>query len=509
MPHPLVKLRPGSINVDVPPSEVVPEEWTSGVNFQFKDGFANRSLGWDAIFPATSQPPIHTINARQTGSYNYWISCQPDGVFVTNGGSAWVDITPDIYTYTADPNAWTSALLNGIPVINNGINPPFYWDLVGIMLPLPGWPAATACRAIRSFKYHLVAMHINDFQDQYIWSDAAAPGSVPLSWEPTPSTDSGDNILSATRGAIIDGAKLRGQFMLWKSHSGYRMNYVGGTFVMATQKFLSNSGVLSRNCIAEVEGYQAIFTDGDIIRTDGQNVTSIIDRRAKSTIFSQISSEFYERSYVVTNRPRNEVLFCFPTTDAPDGYPDLALVWDYARDRIGFRDINSSPYMAAGTVFQVPGDNEWNQQIGSWDEQTRIWGQSTYRAADDGVLMLQNSPQMYRLDGSATAAGVGVDSRIRREYLDFGAPGDVKTLSRVWPRITAPEGTNISVRVGGQMTPDNPVTWSDYIPYLPEADDFVSVFATGRGLSFEFSSIGGQAFQLEGFDVELTARGRF
>ena len=112
-----------------------------------------------------------------------------------------------------------------MPVFNNGIDDPFYWDgvVTNICLPLPDWPALTKCKAMRSFKYHLFAMDItqNSIRDQdlVLWSDAADPNTIPQSWTPGPDNDAGSNTLSATEGAIIDAEKLRDQFVIYKNRS--------------------------------------------------------------------------------------------------------------------------------------------------------------------------------------------------------------------------------------------------------------------------------------------------
>ncbi|MCP3999396.1 MAG: hypothetical protein GY727_00580 [Gammaproteobacteria bacterium] len=524
MAHQLIKLRPTSVNLDVPPAELPMEEWSSGLNFTFRDGFAVRVAGWNKLFPDTSDTPIWTINARQTAGSNYWITAQPNGIFVTDTG-AWKDITPAGYVWNGAPDAWTGGLLNGMPFMNNGVMPPFYWDLdfttPTVCQTLPGWPADTLCKAMRSYKYHLIAMHItvglNDFPDQIYNSSAAAPGLMPDSWTPTAANDAGDNVLAATRGAVIDGAKLRGQFLLYKDHSVYRANYIGGTFVFAYEKFLGNTGVLARNCIVDIEGEHAFFSDGDILRTDGQNVKSIIDRRFKRNLFEQISSEHYKNSFVVENRSHNEVYFCYPETD--NIYPNMAVAWDYARDQVSLREIGATPYMTAGTVAYFDPDDSWDAQTDSWEVMTRVWGQTEFQAADDGIVMLQESKDnIFRFDNTEFEDGSAIDGHMEKTYIDFGVPEQVKTVMRVWPRTTSTkENLTIKIRAGGSHTPDRAIEWSDWVDYKPstltptEENDFVSLFATGRYLSFQFQVAGDTSyiFALLGFDVELAPRGRF
>ena len=84
-----------------------------------------------------------------------------------------------------------------------------------------------------------------------------------------------------------------------------------------------------------------------------------------------------------------------------------------------------------------------------------------------------------------------------------------KLVTRIWPRITASSNVLIHVRVGAAQTANQEVQWSPARDFRPNQDQFVSEFANGRFLSFEFTSDGGQPFQLDGFDVELQEGGKF
>jgi hypothetical protein len=531
MPLPLVKLRPTSVNPDVPAAELGEEVWSACQNFTFVNGFANRVKGWVPIFPEIptigSDYPLHILNARQTGVENYWIAVCTNSVWVTNGGSPWVDITPVSYLAVADASQITSCSLNGIPVMNTGVVTPFYWPIGAAQCePLPGWTDGDLCGFIDSFKFHLVAGNIStateSFPSELRWSDAAAPANVPSNWLPSPVSDAGFTTLGATRGAIIHGAKLRGDYMIYKDHSAYRMSYQGGSFVMSIRKFLSNTGILSRNCIAEVEGYHVILGDGDVWRTDGQNVTSILDRRMKHYLFSLISSENYEQAYLALNRRNSEVLICF--MQEGETVPSTAIVWEYNRDVLGVRDIGIAPAMAYGTVTEQDAAETWDApyyQNTSWDQIPvgNLWGVAQYQAADDGLIITQTlDKQLYQFDQGSTENGSFISANVDKTQVDFGMPEERKTVTRVWPRVTVPSGGNpfIFLQMAATDSPNDRITWGKTHLFAPNRtgpnDDHLDVFYSGRYIHFRFQVNGARSepFQLEGFDVELSApRGRF
>ncbi|GAG28067.1 unnamed protein product, partial [marine sediment metagenome] len=257
-----------------------------GDNVLFPNGFSAAAPGWEAaggntLFKALWLLPFQTLETF------YWIYVGTDdagttgGIGLTDGTTHW-DITPAVWAATP-AGSITGGVLNGVPFINNGIDIPVFWDLVptNVMTTLPGWPAAQRCQAMRAFKYHLIAMNMTDaggdFPDVVAWSDAANPGQIPATWIADPSNQAGSFSIAATPGGVVDGLALRDQFMVYKQHSTAIMQYIAGQFVFSNRKAFVTSGILARNCAAEMYGAHYVITDGDIIQHNGQEVKSLID----------------------------------------------------------------------------------------------------------------------------------------------------------------------------------------------------------------------------------------
>ena len=506
-----IELRPKGINYDIPPSEVSTEEYTYGENILFRNGFAEKARGWEQVFPDPTFEPQYLLNVT-TSSANYWVVGADDGIYVTDS-VAWFDITPASFVAPTELNQWTGGVLNGIPVLNNGQGAPWYWDLNtgNVMLDIPDWPANTTCGFIRPFKFHLIAGNITNvsgnFPNQIVWSSAAEPGGIPQEWTPTPSNDAGDVQLSSTPVPVIDGGPLRDAFMVYKQHSTFELKYVGGTFVYASRKVFASSGILARNCVVEFEGSQFVFTDGDIIKTDGQNFVSLISRRAKQSLFAVIDPDTFPYSYVALNRPDNEIMFCLPANPSP--VPNLALVYNTRFDTLGLRVIGECAHINWGNVSVAGTDSSWSGLVGTWADQVGAWTQSRFNSADDGLVMANTEFQkIYELDSSIDQDGEPAPWILRRGYLDFGMPSTNKTLTRVWPRCQAQNEGVINLRVGGTETTEESVQWLPPIPFDPNTQRYVDVITVGKFLSFEFSGDTGQIV-LTGFDVELMESGRY
>ncbi len=207
------KVRPTKgIAADIETWEVGPDYYTKALNVMFRDGFPDRYFGQAEVFATPLHQPVYLQSVvNQSGAY--FVYASDNNVSVVTGSThsdiSWLGQSASDFN-----NAWTGGLINNIVFLNNGIDVPHYWDgVVGNpMIPLPGWPAGTVCKAIRAFRFYLFAFDITGpggaLSNQLLWSDSAEPGTVPQSWAPAIDNDAGFVELSATQGPIIDGGGL-------------------------------------------------------------------------------------------------------------------------------------------------------------------------------------------------------------------------------------------------------------------------------------------------------------
>ena len=518
----LAEFRPTSANLDTPAAEVDEDTWTDLDNFYMRNGFAQRAQGDSKFFTALTTKPQNLINVF-AGTSNFWVIMGDDAVQVIDQAGAVNVITPTIYGPGLVSENLNSTIINGFPIQSFQQNPPTFWDknTSNICAPLAGWPVNTTAKSIRSFKFFLIAMNIIDnaveFPDALIWSDAAEPGAVPTEWAPSPSNQAGTTQLSATSGVIIDGLALRGQFVIYKNHSTYLCNFVGGTFVFSFRKLFTTSGILANNCVAEVEGQHVVMTDGDVIIHDGQNLRSLVDRTMRRFIFLQIDPNNFERSFVFNYRAAKECWICFPTTG--NVHPNVAVVWDYAQNLLSVRQLPDLwSFAASGNVLASAGAIDWDTQTGDWDQQPGNWNRAQFTAAFERVLAASppNSQLLFVDDTNSKSDGVSpVGGTITRESLELGAPESFKYVRRIWPRIDGTTGTIVKIRVGSQVTPSGAISWSAFQDFNVNEDDFLNFDVAGRYISvrFEEDTVPGapiQAlWQLHGFDIEYTLQGEF
>jgi len=517
-PKNIVQLRPTKgINVDLPPSEVGNEFYTTANNMHFRDGFASRTLGEVQVYPNLLSNLRNIINLQVAG-INYWVYTGENTITAVTG-STHSDITPiGGLTTRDDPNTYTTSLLNGILTWNNGDDPPQFWDGVtgNPMTELPGWIAGDRAEAIRPFKFHLFALDLTESTAGQLpmnlkWSSAAAPGNIPTQWLPAADNDAGDTQLSDTPGAIIDAAPLRGAFIIYKQQSTYICDFIGGQFVFSFRKLFVTSGVLSRNCITEYNGRHFVLTDDDIVVHDGNQVQSLLDKRARRAVFSGLDQANFQSSFVVNYEKRKELWFCLPS--AGNFFADTAIIYNLQEDAWSRRDLVETAHGAIGIVSDTTVDESWNADPDPWDGDLTRWDEQLFNASELSLVLASTNEttptdsKMLEVDIGPDFDGVPVNGLLQKLEMHFDEPARLKLVKRCYPKVNANPGTEITFRIGGSDIIGGPITWSAPTVWTQGVSERLDLFAQGHYISFEASSTGAQPWELIGFDLELELRG--
>ena len=507
-PKRLLRLRPiRGIAWDTPAHEVGPEFYTAGQNVLFRSGFAQRLPGYRSAYATalgTAAPGdiLHAVNAFLGGT-NYWLIFEADGTAWAIEGTNATEIDDSLLTTIADPYRYSSALLNGIPIISNGSDEPVYWPGSGDLATLPDWTATESAKAIAVFKYHIFAMDISGpggtFPNLVKWSAAAEPGTVPDSWTPAADNEAGSTELADGAGPVLCAVPLRDSLVFYKRSTMYGAQYVGGNQKYAFQKLQSASGSLTRRSVCDINGQHLVVTDGDIILTDGTNRRSIGESRAKDYLFNQLNQDSYLELFCVYHRARHEVLIGFPLAGADRC--NAALVYDIAKDSFGHRTLPSVAQAAIGSINDTTPSNTWADRSDTWAEATDKWGSSSIAAATDSLVLaaVDDLVQQDAQDAVALEASFG------KHDITFGEPERVKFVRRLHVRAKPGFGT-LRVRVGARMTPTDSITWAAE-QALTEPDQIVNMFAQGRYISVEVRSIDSDVWTVSGIDIEAELRG--
>ena len=481
-----------------------PEAWTYARNMRAVADGIERIGGQTQ---ALGTPPIapHFAMSISTPSQVYWLYTSLTKGYVYDGATH-TDITRVLGDYnTGNTRDWNGALLGGVPILNNGIDPPQQWAPLSPgtkLVALANWPANTKCRVMRAFGPSLIALNVTEgstvFPHLVRWSHPADPGTVPISWDASdPTRDAGRvDLPDVNAGVIVDGLSLRGNFFVYKEGSVWRMTFVGGTFLYDFKTFLETAGALTSRCVTiTADGSKHVFaSQDDILIHDGNSYESVIANRYKTFLFNAMDTVNYINSFIFINPYRDEIVFCFP--EKGHTYPNRAMIWNYRLGKNGSiteADVNyrnaaiGVVESSSGLAWNDPPDSQWNLDLEQWSTQERR----------KVVLCGTDASKFYSLDTGITNDGVDFEGKVVRESLALVGRKRTgewivdwqkrKMVRRLWVRAT---GGPIAVRVGFQEQENGVTTWTPAQTFNVTTQQYLDVFGSGRAVGIEFSSYG-------------------
>jgi len=504
------------------PHELPINAWSAGKNVRFRDGMVEKFFGNQSVGGVPTVAPYWTMPIT-IGSTTYWIYAGLGKVYSWDGGTH-TDITRlsgGDYSATTLRN-WTGAVLGGIPILNNGVDVPQMWRPPGAgnrLSPLGNWPTGYSAGAMRAFRRFLIAMDITkggvNYSKMVKWSHPAPVGDIPPSWDEADETrDAGEIEIGDTEGPVLDGVKMRDQFVLYKNDSVHWMQYVGGVEVFRFPGIFDSFGMLAKRCAVEyAKGNHAVFAQGDLITHNAQSWESIVSGRMRRWIFNQLDANNFPKSFVVSNPNAMEVWFCFPTAGSVN--PNLAAVWNWKENSMGIRDINFNHATNGRVAITLAGDT-WNSDPQVWNLDPSTWDEGT--SDPIGQRMLAASPSLQRLlmeDSTNQFDGTDLECYVERTGIQLplkvGGPPDlanVKFITEFWPRILGTQGGIVKVSFGSQERPQGPVVWEKTMDYVIGETQFLDPLISTRLLALKFESDTPIEWRLAGYEVNVEDGGR-
>lgn len=507
-PKALLRLQPkrGFIS-DTADHEASEEFWTECSNVQFRDGFATRLDGYRPSYEteiASIAPDemYHAVNSIFS-SLNWWLLFQATGEAHAIQAGTVLQIDGGLLTTVEKPWEFSSALLNGLPIISNSRDAPVYWSGGGNLALLPGWASGESCRFIAVLKFHIFAFNISGpggtFEHLVKWSNATEPGAVPQEWTPTLDNDAGDVVLADSPGAVLCAYPLGDSLYIYKRSATYQTRYIGGQNVFSFRKIQSSSGALTPRSVCDIGGAHFVVSDGDIILNDGTTRRSIGESRVKDWLFDHLDTDEFFQLSCSYNRAKDEVIIAFPSNGST--YCDTALVYDLSRDSFGVRTLAQVTHVPVGLVRDTVPENTWANRTEPWVVATGVWAATLGASAVDSLITLKADEftQEDVNNGIEFAASIG------RTGLTFGEPERIKFVKRVHIRTRETFG-NLIIRVGGSMEPNSAIDWGPEVTISGD-QQIVNCFGMGRYIGIQIRSIDGVIWKITGVDMEAEMRG--
>lgn len=467
-------LRPFQGHVlDIDPIELSDNVLSQAHNVDMRRGFPSRIRGRRSAYaPPLPVDPYHALNFNLLG-FNWWVILGTVNAYALETSNEY-NISPAVaFSAISNPHQWSSTLLNGIPVVTNGLDKPHYWNgnSATDFVILPGWPAATSCAFIVAFRFHLFALNITNgggnFDNMILWSDATQPGAVPTTWAAAPGNEAGSAFLADTAGRCVAGRPLGNQLMIYKPGSFYAIEYAGQqpSNIFIVRPAVRSAGLLSPHClqtVSDLNGVERhiIVGNDDVLINDGAVARSIADPRIKRALKNSIDETNKLNCFTIWDKTQRELWVCVPESGSQ--FATKAHIWDGGRDTWVTRDLNSVKYGTTGFVNDTAPSNSWNSDANQWNSDTTIWNEQTLGTMEK-VLTFETSA-MYEED---VAPNVAVNAIIRRDDLVFQDEIQIKITSRVHVFGSGDGLNSLQIRLGARNNTNEGIVWGSPVSILP------------------------------------------
>lgn len=531
--------------LDVPGIRLPANAWTSLQNCRCEDGLVFPIPGHESYATPSVVPYWLLLVPLQASLGNNntirWIYGGTGKVYMYDG-STHEDITRTTGgDYSTSANfGWNGGVLSGIPVLNNGVDPPQMWSppTTGTNLSdLTGWPASYTARVIRPFRNFLIALNIyngsSNLPYMVKWSHSADPGSVPTSWDESDATlDAGEVDIGETSDFLVDCLPLGDANIVYKQNSTWLMQFIGPPFIFGFRHITKLTGMLATDCAVEFRpGQHCVLTADDVVVHNGVDQQSAADSKTRRSIFAQLNEDFYQTSFLAHNIDKNEVWVCIPTGE--NIQPTQAFIWNYREDTWTQRDLPGVPFAAVGPAQRAL-DDAWDTGVDtSWndpgDAGLPYWtagGPNSFKRSllmagvDDTDLFQADATQQFDntsrtavMERTGLQLNLPMEGENRGEISSGASWESVKQITEVWPRIPIYEtSTTVGVQIGFQQEVGSPVVWQPQQVFTPATDYKVDIplgSNSGRIPAIRFTNLDDTSWKLSGYSLEVDVVGKF
>lgn len=497
------------LTTDLKPHQLPPNAWTGMSNVRCSNGQITPFYGY-SDFTTPSVVPYYLLPVAAGANY-FWIYAGLDYVYIFNG-STHTDITraAGVYTGTAT-DKWNGCLINGYPILNNGVDDPQMFTPVATttdLIIITGWNTNWKAKVIRTYKSFLIALNLVksgvSYPHMVKWSAADTNNSIPTDWDENSTTNNaGETALGETSGFIIDGVPLRDGFIIYKEDAAYGMQFIGGQNTFRFYRISGLIGALAQDCAIEYQNGHFVVGNGDVYVHDGQNGRSVIDKKNKKLLFDAIDVDNYKNTFVTLYKAQSEIWICYPESGRT--FCNKALIWNYEDNTWTAKDL------PLNTTFITPGiltsqALTWGTlPYATWGAWTGSWGARTYSPIADSLVGCTTDTKLYQLEDGNQADGSNILCYAQRTGLDVGGTDDLHTINAIYPHA---QGGSFDVYVGSQMLVNGPVSWEGPYSFDPSTDKKVDCRVTGILHAVKYQSNADVSWSVDSYEVDYVFSGR-
>ena len=428
--------------------------------------------------------------------------------------------TTALFHSTQSGQFWVLTSLTNLPqiLIANDVDVPLS------MADMPGWPTDYRAGIFASYKNMLVAaeIEINGLAEPNLikWSHPYSAGDTQFFWNPTdPTLLAGENPIQSDGQGINGIQPLRDSMMIYFDRSMWRMDFVGGQFVMNFRKVFSDDGCTGKYSFDNVEGQALVVGLRDIYMHDGIQKHSLSDGKISRWFYTQLQLGYPVR---VARYPlRNEVWITF--RNVPEGEANVCLVYNTLHNaftQVSLKNVNTGqgdflsiflgPRLLSDVLTYADISIQDPPPDGpDYNAFNTVSYASMFTAPEDTLFYaVSNNPgSVINLDANIGSSRLRANVLIEHERIDLDewlpTHGDkVIYISRIYPQFSG-KG-RLQCRFGVSNTTNDNITWEAWQEFDMATDYAMDFRAAGRYLSYQMKPYTDEfpTVAISGFDIE-------
>lgn len=269
------------------------------------------------------------------------------------------------------------------------------------------------------------------------WSQAFGLNNVPATWAPTV-TNVANQLEVPVRGPVIDGFPCAGNFYVcsyWDTVAFSPISYQGtNNPVLGVRLINQGRGLLNENCWAAADNMVYGLDARDIWSFDGNNFKPIGNQRIKNFFYSNLNSEYSEKTFVVNNTKKYQIEIYYPDLDSL-GWCNKMISYRYDLDIWNPpRDVNTASHAVEGPIYEDTGYNTATRTI----VYSRAIENERLVQKDRGTSFIDNAP---------------IVSNFRRDNINLGLKYSQQALiHRILPEVININTNSLPIDGVGSIT---------------------------------------------------------
>ena len=295
------------------------------------------------------------------------------------------------------------------------------------------------------------------------WGDTNAPESFTIS----AASAAGSLPIREASGKITACAPLGDRQMVYTRTQGFLVQYIGIPYVFGYQHAFSGVGIVGKNAVASVAGFNYGLSDSGFFRTNGLEIEHIDTPQIRNWFLERVNKNYIEMVCSVHVADQNMIIWFYPS--APSRHNNEGVGYNYISGK--------------WTIFDFGVSAASNSDLFSYPLMHYVISQYNGTTTAAGEL------QVFKNDGSFNSPFV--EAYAQTKPMDMGDKNNRKLVLGaklgIWNN---PEGyRDVQLRIGRQENLNDSIEWSNTLTVSTQ-QGFVPINVSGRWITVRLGATG-------------------